>query len=388
MKKKKMFYAVDCILIFALVLFTVLDTFVITRTYTQAAERTGAAAAVQSDSQAAQSEVEEQTNAASEEKSSGQDTNNADAADNDSVNAATEEESSESGDEAFAVTEEESSESGDEAFAVTEEEYSENEAGSFALLEEEEADFEKTSETVITETSYQDENISVSIEEYRYLDTTVYVADVQVSSIDYLYAAMAQNAYGKNVTETTSAMAEENDAILAINGDYYGARNSGYVLRNGTLYRADASSYDQEDLVIGTDGSFSVITEGSVSAADTDAWQIYSFGPALIEDGEISVGLDEEVGKAMASNPRTAVCEIEPLHYLFVVSDGRSDESEGLSLYELAQFLQSFGVTCAYNLDGGGSSTMVFMGEVINNPTTSGKHSKERSVSDAVCIGY
>ncbi|MBE6110849.1 MAG: phosphodiester glycosidase family protein, partial [Erysipelotrichaceae bacterium] len=42
----------------------------------------------------------------------------------------------------------------------------------------------------------------------------------------------------------------------------------------------------------------------------------------------------------------------------------------------------------AYNLDGGGSSTMVFMNEVINNPTTSGRTISERSVSDAVCIGY
>ena len=248
------------------------------------------------------------------------------------------------------------------------------------------------SQASLDATSYSDENISISIEEYTYNDTQVYVADVQLSSVDYLYAAFADNVYGKNVTEETSTIAEENGAILAINGDYYGARNSGYVLRNGTLYRDTVSSYDQEDLVINADGSFSIITEGSVSAqeiASSDVLQVYSFGPALIIDGAISVTAEDEVGKAKASNPRTAICEIEPLHYLLVVADGRTDESEGLSLYELAQFLEeNYDVTTAYNLDGGGSSTMVFNGQLVNNPTTSGNNISERSVSDAICIGY
>ena len=118
------------------------------------------------------------------------------------------------------------------------------------------------------------------------------------------------------------------------------------------------------------------------------AVQVLSFGPALIENGEISVTKNEEVGKAMASNPRTAIGIYEDGHYVFVVSDGRTDESEGLSLYELAEFLQELGVETAYNLDGGGSSTMVYQGEVVNNPTTSGNSVKERSVSDIVYIGY
>ena len=79
---------------------------------------------------------------------------------------------------------------------------------------------------------------------------------------------------------------------------------------------------------------------------------------------------------------------IRDRHYLFVVSDGRTDESAGLSLLQLAEFMKELGVTTAYNLDGGGSSTMYFNGEVINNPTTNGRSIKERSVSDIVYIGY
>lgn len=79
---------------------------------------------------------------------------------------------------------------------------------------------------------------------------------------------------------------------------------------------------------------------------------------------------------------------IDDLHYVFVVSDGRTEESEGLSLLELAEFMDRLGVETAYNLDGGGSSTMYFNGEIINNPTTSGRSIQERSVSDIVYIGY
>ena len=111
-----------------------------------------------------------------------------------------------------------------------------------------------------------------------------------------------------------------------------------------------------------------------------------SFGPALLIDGEIAVSSGEEVGRAMASNPRTAIGIVDDLHYLFVVSDGRTNASEGLSLRELAQVLEELGAKTAYNLDGGGSSTMVFQGQVVNNPTSNGKRITERSVSDIVCI--
>lgn len=244
-----------------------------------------------------------------------------------------------------------------------------------------------SAESVVTGDSYSDGNISIVITEERVGDTTVYVADVTLSSADYLRTAFAENTYGRNVTDTTSTIAESVNAILAINGDYYGAQQSGYVIRNGVLYRSTAEK-GAEDLVIYRDGSFAIIQESEVTAQallDSGAWNVLSFGPALVENGEIAVSVDDEVGRAKASNPRTAIAMIDELHYLFVVSDGRTDESEGLSLYELAVFLQSKGVQIAYNLDGGGSSTMVFNGQVVNNPT-SGRGIKERSVSDIVYI--
>lgn len=252
---------------------------------------------------------------------------------------------------------------------------------------------EAPSEASSTETSYTDENISINIESYRENETSIYVADVKVASAEYLKTALAQGVYGKNIKEDTSAIAESAGAILAINGDYYGAREKGYVIKNGVLYRADAAS-DREDLVIYEDGSFEIINEEEISAEEllaNGAENVLSFGPALVESGEVTVGVNEEVGQAMSSNPRTAIGIIDENHYVFVVSDGRTDESAGLSLYELAEFMKGLGCETAYNLDGGGSSTMYFNGEIVNNPTggRAGHGSgSERSVSDIVYIGY
>lgn len=246
-----------------------------------------------------------------------------------------------------------------------------------------------SAETVITDTSYDDGSVSITISTYRVDDTTVYVADITLTDADDLLTAFANDTYGKNITENTSVIAAANDAILAINGDYYSAR-SGYVIRNGVLYRSTSSDSTQEDLVIYDDGTMEIVTEGEITAAQLladGAVQVLSFGPGLVEDGEISVTQTEEVDKAMTSNPRTAIGMIDDLHYVMVVADGRTSESAGLSLYELAEFMQSeLDVTLAYNLDGGGSSTMYFNGEVINNPTTNGTTIQERSVSDIVYI--
>ena len=224
----------------------------------------------------------------------------------------------------------------------------------------------------------------------RVENTTVYVADVQIADISLLKTALAGNTYARNLTETTSVQAANTGAILAINGDYYGAQERGYVLRNGVLYRASAQS-GTDALVIGTDGNFRIINEGETSA-DTlvreGAWQVLTFGPALVKDGQVTVSSSDEVGRAMTSNPRTAIGQISEGHYLLVVSDGRTKESTGLSLRQLAELMQSLGAQIAYNLDGGGSSTMVFQGRVVNNPTTNGRSIRERSVSDIVYIGY
>lgn len=245
-------------------------------------------------------------------------------------------------------------------------------------------------EVIVTDDTYSGNGIRIAISTVRTSNTTAYIADVQLTSAESLKTALAQNTFGSNITQTTSEMAEANSAILAINGDYYGANKRGYVIKNGVLYRDTVRQGDDtEDLAIYADGRFAIIDESEITAQallDSGVVQLLSFGPTLIENGEIQVSSSDEVSRAKTSNPRTAIGIIDDLHYIIVVADGRTSESDGLSLLELAQLMESYGCTTAYNLDGGGSSTMVFNGTVINKPTTNGNDITERSVSDIVYI--
>ena len=245
--------------------------------------------------------------------------------------------------------------------------------------------------TVNTATAYADDTKAIAIETYERNSTQIHVATVTIKGDASIKTALADETYGRNIKAKTSTTAQSVNAVLAVNGDYYGARDAGYVIRNGQLLRSDSQDANQEDLVIYQDGSFEVIREGDITAQELlnkGAVQVLSFGPALIENSQVAVDSSDEVGKAMASNPRTAIGIIDDKHYVLVVSNGRTDESKGLSLKELADFMKELKVTTAYNLDGGGSSTMYFNGQIINKPTTNGHNIEEREVSDIVYIGY
>ena len=248
-------------------------------------------------------------------------------------------------------------------------------------------DHEEQAAPVITSTSYKDNNISISIESIRVYDTDVYIADVIVSSVEHLKTAFARNTYGRNINEKTSVIAGNQNAIFAINGDYYGFRDEGWVLRNGVLYR---SGGNDAALLMDREGTFSCGSDrASIGKQSPELWQIWSFGPPLVVEGEIAVLENQEIlGRSSNSNPRTAIGQVGTLHYIFIVSDGRTAESAGLSLYELASLFSERGCSVAYNLDGGGSSVMYFNGRIVNKPTTGGRKISEREVSDIVYIGY
>ena len=246
---------------------------------------------------------------------------------------------------------------------------------------------------VVTDDSYDDGNILIQIRTERIYDTTIYLADVQLKDPDLLKTGLAGDSFGRNLAEVTSSIAERNGAVFAINGDYYGFREKGYVMRGAYLYRkASNTRYPYgEDLVIWKDGSFEIVNEAAVTAqelADKGAREIFSFCPALVNQGKVQVFAGEEVERAQITNPRTAIGILENGHYLMVVSDGRTVESRGLSLFQLAELMRDEGCQIAYNLDGGGSSTIWFNGKVLNKPTTYGDVIAERTISDILYVGY
>ena len=220
---------------------------------------------------------------------------------------------------------------------------------------------------------------------------TVYVADVQVSDATIIRAAFAEDTFGTNVIAKTSDIAAQAGAVLAINGDYYGFRDTGIVIRNGVAYR-DAGA--RQGLPLRTDGTLSLYDETSTSADELltkGAWQTWSFGPGLVNGGAIVEGIDDveidtNVGNhsVQGNQPRTAIGMIAANHFLFAAVDGRSaGYSRGMTMTELAQLLLNRGVQVGYNLDGGGSTTMVLDGDLINDPLG---RDRERGTSDIIYV--
>lgn len=244
--------------------------------------------------------------------------------------------------------------------------------------------------------NYKSDTVSISIKKVTSGSgqnaLTYFVADVQLADATQLKNAFAKNEFGRNIIEYTSQIAADNNAIFAINGDYYGFRTDGIVIRNGVIYR-DVPA--RVGLAFYKDGSMQIYDETQTSAQELlneGVWNTLSFGPALIQNSVMAANLgtveiDTNFGNhsIQGNNPRTGIGIIDPNHFVFVVVDGRSaGYSEGVSLTEFAQIFKDLGCTDAYNIDGGGSSTMYFMGRVVNNPL--GKN-RERGTSDILYIG-
>ena len=269
-----------------------------------------------------------------------------------------------------------------------------------------------TAETNIPDTSTveasQDETITV--DDWNYISETIsikikkvttgsgkntltyFVADVVLTDATQLQSAFADDEFGRNIIEYTSQIAQANGAIFAINGDYYGFRSDGIEIRNGVIFQDMPARIG---VAFYRDGSMKIYDETQTSAEEllaSGVWNTMSFGPSLVEDSVVTADLsrfavDKNFGNRpiQGDNPRTGVGIIDNNHFVFVVADGRSPGySRGANMTEFAQIFKDLGCIDAYNLDGGGSTTMYFMDRVVNNPLGKGR---ERGTSDILFIG-
>lgn len=238
-----------------------------------------------------------------------------------------------------------------------------------------------TDSVTVTENSYTSPDISITVNEVNEENLTYYVADIYVRDITCFQTALAENTYGSGFRDSIEDMAVLNNALLAVNGDYYGNTTEGVVIRNGVIYRANPTDCDV--CVLYYDGSMKVMPGSSFSveeAVEDGAWQAWTFGPALLDAGGNPITAFASTSRITNANPRTAIGYYEPGHYCLVVVDGRG-ESSGISLPRLSRLFDTLGCNAAYNLDGGNSSIMVWGNEVINNPSGGGRES-----SDALLI--
>jgi len=224
----------------------------------------------------------------------------------------------------------------------------------------------------LSDLEYEDPSISVKIEKGRYCETNYVVARVKIANATQLRSMMASSYYSPSTLMGTS-MAKKANAALAINGDYFPARNGkGYVARQGKVYRTKCNG-EYDVLIIDDQGNLHIIknaTNEDIAAFEGTVVNGFTFGPGLVIDGVRQTGYVDNDNAALKSAQRMCLAQVGSLEYLCIVSEGPEDPgSVGLNLEQFSELVASFeGVQNAYNLDGGSSATMVFQNDKINSP--------------------
>ena len=240
--------------------------------------------------------------------------------------------------------------------------------------------FAPSGEVIREEGSYRDENISLTLSTCVEDGVTYYVADFYVRHVTDLRTAMATEKFTTGVADSVLNMARENDALLAVSGDYFGIRQRGIVIRNGEIYRKTKA---HQICVLYYDGTMETygFSEFDVEKAIAGgAWQAWDFGPALLDrDGKAISEFDTGIA---GENPRVAIGYYEPGHYCLVAVDGRQSHSRGMTLVELSALFEKLGCTRAYNLDGGHSAVMVYENKLFSSPSKG----EGRDISDIIYL--
>ena len=213
------------------------------------------------------------------------------------------------------------------------------------------ADKFTSGEVIQTDSTYQSKDINITVEKVQTSDVTYYVADIYVRNLENFKTAYAAGEYVERSTmEGGNAwmldIANANDAIAAISGDYYNMRQDGIVIRNGVLARQNIF---EDILIMYNDGSMQTFSPEDFdmnTIIENGAWQGWSFGPFLLRDGQ-AMEAGTFNSKVNPANPRSAIGYYEPGHYCFVLVDGRQPGySNGMTLADLSQVFADSRVHC------------------------------------------
>lgn len=261
----------------------------------------------------------------------------------------------------------------------------------------------------VGEWEYTDPSISVKIESGNYKDTYYLVARIKIANGSQLRTSMA-GSYWSPSTGNAVTMANRANAVFAINGDYYSQLNgAGYITRQGKEYRVNCTGKNAERfdvLVIDNLGDLHILPKATNESieefknslldengnATRTIVNTFTFGPALIIDGEPQPIVEDKQKATHKAAQRMCLAQVGPLEYLCIASEGpECVRSTGLTLEEFSELVCSFEeIQNAYNLDGGSSTSMVFRkqdeksGTWKNDKINSPLNPKRRPVNDII----
>ncbi len=204
--------------------------------------------------------------------------------------------------------------------------------------------------------------------------------------------------------EKPALIAKNNKLVFTMNGDYYLYRvymaktkpsyPIGVIIRNGDVLfdkapKPTRTAYPPLDnLALLPNGDMKVYKANEVTAKEflaMGARDVLAFGPYLIKDGQIN-SFSQTYGNT--NQPRSGMGMVAPGHYFAAVVEGRIKGSKGTTVSALCQHLADLGCTTAYNLDGGDTAAMTFMGTQLNQLYKVNGKEKDRIQNEVMGIGY
>ena len=250
--------------------------------------------------------------------------------------------------------------------------------------------------------SYDDGTISVRIEKDFLNESNVYYIYVTITDPSQLRTAVAGNPSGKTTRKAT-LLAEENNAVLAFNGDFYSynQKSPGIIYRGGERIRFNPKP-DYDELYIDIKGDLTPVSWPTDKAkfsdyakeqfeaytADHELREAFCFGPALIIDGEVQ---EFDYRKKISCgyptpDQRMVFCQLDTLSYLFIACEGENQygKQRGLTVPEMTELCVQKGAVQAYNLDGGNSTSIILCGNRVNGYNEVKSSTKEREIKDII----
>ena len=221
---------------------------------------------------------------------------------------------------------------------------------------------------------YCDETILVIAWKEAINNSACSFVEVKIAHGSQLRRALSDNTYGSSVYMYPTQMAQNANAVVAINGDFYGHRSCGITIYQRQLYRFNPRSLENCFFTASGDMIFTHVgelnTEDDVKkfVQDNDITFSVSFGPILVENGEKKATYTYLVGEVDIQYSRAAIGQVDKLHYLLMSINEEGRYKNRVTINQAADLIYAKGVPNAYALDGGQTATIVMNGETFNRP--------------------
>lgn len=234
----------------------------------------------------------------------------------------------------------------------------------------------------ISAKAYRDESISVEIHTGRNFDTDYVFAHVKIKHPSQLRTvSAAKSSFTSTQVAHVREMAKDINAVIAINGDYAAKPEKCKVLLRQSRQVRNSARGDTDLLIVDTNGDFSILEKPTrqgyakyYNAHEKELYQVFCFGPVLVKDGVSVVSDDYKDGYRGSDNnaQRSAIAQLGPLEYMLISTGGpQIKNNKGLTIQEFSIICEEAGKALkpeggcqiAYNLDGGNSALMSFIGK-------------------------